>query len=162
MEQVALTEVEMENPAMAPGRGVEYSRRTQVHKRFIPDRWKYVVVLHLSGKKRAEIAELTGYAPQVVGVILANERSVAYRQQLLSETQQDFEAIFSQVVDTIRDMVQPGRDDGVRLQAAQMWLKAHGKFLPQHDEREKDLTAEDVVAHILHADTVNIQINNKR
>jgi len=134
---------------------VDWKKRTRSKYDPVPLRYQQVVALHLAGKKCEEIKQITGYSTAMVYRILSRDDVQHYRQQLLATTQQEFEALFSKVVDTIRQSLDSS-DENVRLAATQQWLKYHGK---RFEAKSSEVTAEDVVAHILHADNVNIQVN---
>jgi hypothetical protein len=116
----------------------------------IPQRWLFVVQLHLAGHKIAKIAEATGYTENSVYRILNHEDVNAVRQQLLDSTQKEFEALFPKVVDAIGE----GLDDPdpkVRAIYTSQWLKANGKFTDNKTIINNNITAEDVVTNILNA-----------
>jgi hypothetical protein len=115
----------------------------------IPLKWHTVLALHLSGKKDKEIALETGYTANSVWRIL-NHKDVQYvRQQLLANTQKEFEAQFVKVVDNVNK----GLDDPdakIRAIYINMWLKAHGKFANESKGNgQVNITAEDVVLNML-------------
>lgn len=114
----------------------------------VPLRWYNVLALHLAGKKLNEIKTETGYSAPMIYRILNHKTIQAVRQQLLDHTQQEFEALFSRVVENIREQLN-SKDDQVRLAAQQQWLKANGKFAPKQAGQTISVTAEDVVFQIL-------------
>jgi len=113
----------------------------------IPHRYYFVLSLHLAGKTTDEISELTSYTPQTIYGILAKEEVIAVRQQLLRATSDEFEALFGQIVDKVRELLQ-STDDGTVLRAIEIWMKAHGKYTPT-STGGMNITAEDVVVQIL-------------
>ena len=155
----------MDEVTLAPASVLELAapagKVTKAAYRRVAHRHMQIVALHLAGRKVREICEITGYAEGSVRQILGREDVQHYRQQLLAQTQQEFEALFGVVVDTIRDKLK-SQDEQVQLQATQQWLRSHGKFFNTKDGNIETATAEDVVAHILHANTINIQVNNTK
>lgn len=109
-----------------------------------------VVHLHLAGHSIAAIAESTGYTINSIYRILNHKDVQMVRQQLLASTQQEFEALFSKVVSTVRR----GLDDPdpkVGLMATSQWLKASGKG-SEKGNTTINVTAEDVVMQMLNGD----------
>lgn len=114
----------------------------------IPHKYFNVLSLHLAGKTVKTICEETGYKTPTVYKILADERVVQIRQQLLEHTQVEFEALYPLVVDSIRkDLMsqQPDRENRARDQ----WLRASGKYTSEKTTQNITVTAEDVVLQIL-------------
>ena len=117
----------------------------------IPQRWLYVVQLHLAGKKIKEIAEATGYTENSCYRILNHEDVNVVRQQILDTTQKEFEALFSKVVKAVGE----GLDDPdpkVKAIYTSQWLRANGKLSGDRTIINNNITAEDVVMKILNAD----------
>jgi len=121
----------------------------------VPLRWYQVLALHLAGKTPNEVMAETGYSSAMYYRILNHPSIQSVRQQLLDQTQQEFEALFNKVVENIRKQLDSG-DPMVRLAAQNQWFKANGKFQPKNVEGEKKLTAEEVVAKLLN---INVQVN---
>jgi len=118
----------------------------------IPQRWIYVVQLHLAGKKIKEIAGCTGYTENSVYRILNHEEVNAVRQQILNTTQKEFEALFPKVVEAIGTGLDD-EDPKVRAIYTSQWLKANGKFSDNRTIINNNIiTAEDVVQNILNGD----------
>lgn len=117
----------------------------------IPLRWHKVLSLHLAGKRVKEIEEETGYKESTIYSILADKRVVDMRQQLLDKTQQEFEALYPLVVDSIRKDLQSNQPDREN-RARDQWLRANGKYASSEKNGSGptiNLTAEDVVFQIL-------------
>lgn len=121
----------------------------------IPLRWHTVLALHLAGGTPKEVCALTGYSLSMYYRILNDPVTQTVRQQLLNQTQQEFEALFARVVDNIREELR-SEDPQVRLAAQQQWLRANGRYAPKGDNEGEALTAEDVVKKLLQ---VNVQVN---
>ena len=115
-------------------------------KKGISHRYYNVLALHLAGKSRGEISELTGYAEATISQILAKKEVIQVRQQLLNATQQEFEALFEEVVKVVKEKLK-SPNEGIQMQAVNTWLKAHGKLLPSN--QQINISAEDVVFQIL-------------
>jgi hypothetical protein len=113
----------------------------------VSHRYQYVLALHLSGKKATEIMALTKYSSATVYKILSDPAVIAMRQQLLNHTAKEFEALFPKVVDGIRACLDSG-DPKTVLDAADKWLKAHGKY-QKSEGTQINITAEDIVMNIL-------------
>lgn len=112
-------------------------------------RHRFVLELHLAGKSVQEICELSQYSPAMVYRILESEDVIALRQQIMSYYDQEFEALFPDVIQAVREGL-VADDMSHRLDAAKTWLKAHGKFSSESKPIQQfNLTAEDVVFNIL-------------
>jgi len=126
--------------------GKRHIKRSEVNP--VLPRWQFVISLHLSGKTAQEISELSGYSTTTIYAILSHPDSIALRQQILKGTAQEFEALFEEVVSVIRGGLKSD-DERIRLESAEKWLKAHGKYQPNQVKQEINLSAEDVVIQIL-------------
>ncbi len=113
----------------------------------VSHRHQYVLALHLAGKKVSEIEQLTNYRPPTIYKILSQPNVIALRQQLLNHTEKEFEALFGKTVDAIREGLGCG-DLKIQLEAADKWLKAHGKY-QKSEGTQVNITAEDIVMNIL-------------
>ena len=111
----------------------------------LPLRWKVVVDMHLAGSKVKEICARTGYAPPTVYHILNSERALRAKQFLLEHTQEEFTALFERVVDVISEKL---KDPEKALEAANLWLKANGKF-KESTKSTFHISAEDIVMQIM-------------
>ena len=120
----------------------------------IPHKWFEVIALHLAGTATKEILETTGYSIQTYYRIMNNPRSIAVRQQLLSVYQDEFEALFSKVIDNLREQL-GDNDMKVKQTAQQQWLTAEKKFKIKTAESPGE-SAEDLVSRLLN---VNVQVN---
>lgn len=126
----------------------------------VSHRHQFVLALHLSGLKVHEIEKITNYKPPTIYHILSEPNVIALRQQLLNHCSKEFEALFPKVVDGIRAALDSG-DPKTVLEAADKWLKAHGKYA-KSEGTTVNITAEDIVMNILnqapggeHAQTAN-------
>lgn len=137
-----------------------YQQRRRVTRRDltpVPHRYFKVLALHLAGQSCKQICEETGYKSPTVYRILQDERVLALRQQLLAQTQQEFEALFPTVVQGLRDNLTSANAD-VKQHAIDSWVRAYEKLMPNQGEA-KAVTAEDVVFHILNQGDGNVQVN---
>lgn len=135
---------------LAPNGDEHYQQAPRLAKKAypIPLKWKYIVALHLSGRSNKEIAAITGYADMSISRILKDERCEQLRQSLLEDTQKEFDALWSTVVDNLRAQLTCS-DTSVQQAAQAQWLKASGKFAPKMQAPTTMITAEDVVVNIL-------------
>lgn len=112
-------------------------------------RWRQVLELHLAGLSAREISDQTGYALSTIYGILASDEVTQLKQQIMSYYDSRFEALFPEVIQTVSDAL-ASDDLNKRLEAAKVWLKAHGKFSDaQRPSLQVNLTAEDVAIQIL-------------
>lgn len=117
----------------------------------------FVLSLHLSGSTAEEIAELAGYSSSAqVYHILRKKEVILVRQQLLEGLELEFEVLQKEIFDTVKAALRC-EDMKVRLDGVQIWMRYFGKFLPK-ENKEKELTAEDVVRQLLNPQ-INIQVN---
>lgn len=75
---------------------------------------------------------------------------VSEKQQIMKHYDSEFEALYSRVINVVRENLEHTDDPKVRNDAAKIWLKAHGKF--QADtvrEGDTNISAERVVFQIL-------------
>lgn len=120
-------------------------------------RHRFVLELHLAGhlpmkgsEEKPSIHELTDYSPAMIHRILASEGIVALRQQVMSYYDQEFETLFPDVIQAVREGLD-ATEMKDRLSAAKLWLKAHGRAAGSSSKEAGDIniTAEDVVVQIL-------------
>jgi hypothetical protein len=120
-------------------------------------RHRFVLELHLAGHLptknkpgKASIHELTDYSPAMIHRILALPDVQALRQQIMYYYDQEFEALFPDVIEAVRDGLVVEAGTTSRLDAARLWLKAHGRSTPSPSGGGNvNITAEDVVVQIL-------------
>lgn len=111
-------------------------------------RWRHALDLHLSGMPVYEIAEQLDCGPATVYKILNDPRINELRQQIMKYYDQDFEALYSRVIDTVRSNLS-SEDEKVKEGAAKLWLKAHGKFQTKDEGTTNNFTAEQIIFQIL-------------
>lgn len=136
------------------GRGSDsYQARRHLKRsevRPVLPRHRFVLELHLAGKKPREIEDLTGYSQAMIYRILASEEMVTLRQQIMFYYDQEFETLFPDVIEAVKSGL-VSDDLSLRLDAAKIWLKAHGKLSDSNHQsgQQVNLTAEDIVINIL-------------
>lgn len=114
----------------------------------VSHRWRYVLELHLCGKRVHEIAELSGYSVNTIYGILRDEAVLSLRQQLMQQFDSEFEALYPKVIDSIRYGLDHPHPD-VQKEARRDWLKAHGKYRDQPQQAQQTFSAEKMVVQIL-------------
>lgn len=115
----------------------------------IPARWRYTLELHLSGKKVSEIEEITGYAAPTIYKILADPKMASEKQQIMKYYDAEFEALYHKVIDSVRNGLD-SEECTDQLNAAKIWLKAHGKMQPDVIKgNDTNISAEKIVFQIL-------------
>lgn len=119
-------------------------------------RHRFVLELHLAGHQvgqstveKPSISELSGFAPATVYAILKRDDIHALRQQIMRLYDLEFEALFPDVIQTIREGMEPGKEMKDRIAASKLWLKAHGRPGAAVGGSTINVTAEDVVFQIL-------------
>lgn len=152
MSQQALTQSHL------PDQTYRFHRPTTLKDRQpVPLRWRTVLALHLSGKKPKEVMEATGYSSAMYYRILRHPLVEGMRQQLLADTQRDFEALYPKVVENLRQQLDEV-DPKIQLEAQNQWFRASGKFAPKKEEAGGQVTAEALVQQLLNQ-TVNVNVN---
>ena len=111
--------------------------------------------MHLAGYSAITIAEQTGYTKYSIYRILDHPNVQSVRQQMMDYMQKEFEGLFEDTVQAVRTGLKDP-DPKVRLQAATLWLKSHGKFQDIKITNQVNLTAEDVVLQILQGNKVDL------
>jgi len=105
------------------------------------------ISLHVAGLTNNQIAALLGKSPAWVSVILSDPLSQREIDKKLSLLDQEFKALFSDVVQAIRDGLSSDQRIQDRLSAADKWLKAHGRYAQKREE--EGATAEDVIQQVI-------------
>lgn len=113
-------------------------------------RHRFVLELHLAGHKVKEIQDLSGYSESTIYDILQSKDVNSLRQQIMSYYDQEFESLFPDVIQAVKDGL-GSQVISERLSAATTWLKAHGKLSGEKIQQnvQVNLTAEDIVFNIL-------------
>lgn len=103
------------------------------------------VQLHLQGATLREISERTGLSVWWLSRILKSEPAKRLIAEYNDYFDQEFKALYTGSISAIREGLEDP-DINVRLKAADMYLKAHGKYMDRQKGREK--SAEDVIRQI--------------
>jgi len=111
-----------------------YLRRARVTP--LSRRWQLILEYHLLGKPHSQIAEELNISPQTVRNVIRSDLGQRYLAQRYEELDEEFKGLYRKVINTIRECLDSS-DERVRLLAAEKWLKAHGKFKEQPEERVK-------------------------
>ena len=128
-------------------RGMDLRKRSTDKKRgALSFRQREVVELSLV-MPPPEVSELTGYSLGNVHRILNTDEAIAHKQQIFDLYDESFKALYPQTIKAVKDGLESD-DEKVKLNAAQIWLKAHGKFVPDR-EGDTNITAEQIVVQIL-------------
>ncbi len=130
--------------------GDHYARRRHLTRKDlhpIDPRWYLVLALFMTNTPVREIHEITNYAEATIYSILSDNRVVQMRQQILHHIGGEFENLFPKVVKVINNGLE-NADPRIQLEAAEKWLKAHGKYRPS-EGGGVNITAENVVMQIL-------------
>lgn len=133
----------------APDRYNAMRQATRRETKPVAGKYKYVLALHLSGKKVIEISELTGYKQDTIYKILNKEEVIGLRQQLMAHLDKEFEAQYEKVINVIERGLDPQSPQSIQLQAAKLWGDYHKKFQPVKVDNTINLTAEDIVFNIM-------------
>lgn len=112
---------------------------------------KHMLELHLGGLKHVDIAKELNCTPQHVCNIVTSQLGQAYCDARLAQrtklSDQRFLGLQEKVVDTIEDGLD-AEDMSYRLQAADKWLKAHGRYA-RSEGGTPQVSAEDIVDRLL-------------
>ena len=116
-------------------------------RRSVPmnDMNKRIIMMHLEGYTYNEIAlELSLPPHRVINVIRA-DNSQNIINQLYEFQDTEYKALYRLAVSAVRDCLQ-SENEAIRLRAADMYMKAHGKAGGGAQDRE---TAEDIVSRMI-------------
>jgi len=102
---------------------------------------------HLNGFTNREIAAVLDMHEVTIGMVLRSPAARAYCEERLGDLNTQFNGQFAKVLETFQEAFRSESID-VRIKAADMWLKSHGRYQPKREE-EKHLTVEDVIAKLL-------------
>lgn len=105
------------------------------------------IALHLSGMTNNQIASILGRNPGWISRILCDPKAQSQIASTVFILEQEFRALYSEVIEAVRDGLSKEQGIRDRLVAADKWLKANGKYVPQ--ENVEKTTAEDVIQQIL-------------
>lgn len=116
------------------------------HPKSLTNKHKLALRYISLGKSPSEAALEVGLTPCRISQILTSPLGQQYMEQLETELDQEFKHLYKKVVRVIGDAMDCS-DASIALAGANLWLKAHGKFV--HKVETRNLTAEDIVAKII-------------
>lgn len=105
---------------------------------------RLAIMLHLEGLTHQDIARETGYSPQWVSMILRSNAAQEVINDYLDFMDQEFRALYKRSINAIRSALD-SENETVALRAADMFLRAHGKYAEKRDSAD---TAEDLIKRI--------------
>ena len=109
-------------------------------------RHRHVISMHLAGFSGKQICEETGYDLSYIYQILNDDLSKKVIDEFFKYQDLEYAALYQESVDAVRDCLKPHNDPKVRLQAATLYMKSHGKY---EQNKTKENTAEDLVREIM-------------
>jgi len=119
--------------------------------------WHHTIIrMHLAGIPAKEISRLTGRNYAYIHIVLNDPLSQEHIRRAANLHEMHFGALYGNVVDGIRDGLQEEQPVRVRLRAAEIYLKEKERQDGKVDDKE---TAEDVVAKIVNAIQVNVNVS---
>ena len=107
--------------------------------------------LYSLGQTPLQISEQTKLSPQRICQIVRDPLGVKYLEEAEGLVSDQFKGLYTKVVKVIGDALDCA-DASVALAGANLWMKAHGKFV--HKVEHRDLTAEDIIAKIISGELV--------
>lgn len=122
-------------------------------------RHRYVVELHLCGHTAESISEITNYSMGRVYEILHSDAAVHHKQEMMKAYDDEFQALYQKTISAVRSGLD-ALDPDTKLKAAQIWLKAHGKF-ESKQQTVVNVTAEDVVLQLIQGQD-GMQVNGRQ
>ncbi len=122
----------------------------------IPTKWRVILTLQLQGMTQTDIAARIGMSVPGVGLIVRDDRYVAYRDEYLAALDGEFFSMKPLALTALRNGLTSG-DEDTALKAADQWFRgAQFGGYSKKDAPATSLTAEDVVRQLLQ---VNVQVN---
>jgi hypothetical protein len=112
----------------------------------IPHKWYKVLSMHMAGKTAKDIAEELNYSLSSIYRILDHEDVLIVRQQMLKYYDQEFEALFPEVIRAIREGL---LSQDKYLEAASLWGRMAGKGAVKSQQQGPMISAENVALVIL-------------
>ena len=112
--------------------------------------------LYSLGKPISQISPEVNLSPARILQLTKDPLGVEYLKGLQGLVDDQFKGLYAKVVKVIESALDC-TDASVALAGANLWMKAHGKFV--HKVETRDLTAEDIVAKIISGE---LQLPNKR
>ena len=119
-----------------------------------------MIEYHLAGFTNREIAQHLGMHEVSVGLVLRSPPAREYMAERMDDLNLEFHGKFRKVLETFDEAFSHDSVE-IKMRAAEMWLKAHGRYKPAPPQ-ESTLTAEQVVAKLLEgAKNVQVNIDNR-
>jgi hypothetical protein len=107
--------------------------------------------LYSLGQSPSKIAEQVPLSANRIQQLTREPLGVEYLKSLEGYLDDQFKGLYAKVVKVIGDAMDCA-DASVALAGANLWMKAHGKFV--HKVEHRDLTAEDIIAKIIAGELV--------
>jgi len=117
----------------------------------------HIVALRLYslGQSPPKIAEQVNLSPTRIQTLLKEPLAVDYLKSLEGALDVQFKGLYTKVIKVIGDALDCA-DASIALAGANLWMKAHGKFV--HKVERRDLTAEDIIKKIISGE---LQVPNR-
>ncbi len=107
---------------------------------------RQMIGYHLRGMSNRDIAFVTGFSEIAISRVLRDPLAQAYIQEYLAGTENELASLMPMAVDALRDGLGPKVDPRTRLQAADKYFRATGRYAGGDASKE---TAEDVIKRAL-------------
>jgi len=108
--------------------------------------------LYATGMTRDEVVEAVGIKKGSFEIMVTQPWAQEYLRKVYEELDQEFQYLYKEVIDTIRDgLGHP--DHQIKLAAASLWLRTN-----KQQKVSLEITAEDVIAKLLNREEVSGQI----
>lgn len=107
---------------------------------------KLILKLHLESLTATEIADEVGLSTSAVRAVIRSDWAQALVADYLSYVDSEFSALYGMSVNAVRDALSPKQEIKVRLDAAEKFFRAHGKY---NRDNDTGTSAEDVIRRVL-------------
>lgn len=131
-------------PALKEYLGLENSRNDLKN---LKTHHKLIIMLHLEGLSNSDIASEVGRSPGYVRWVLSRPIVQDVVDQYFELTDREFKTLYKLSVRAVRDALSDKQDIRVRLNAADKFFRAHGKY--ESRDQRKTTSAEEVVSDIM-------------
>lgn len=145
------------------GIAIDESIRCKEGKQPIGDelstRWRTILSLEMRGWNKLDIAEHIGLSHNAVVSATNDERYVAFRQEYLSEMDEEFVSLKPMALMALKNGLS-SQDENTALRASEQWFKgaSFGGY-SKTPEPSTTVTAEDVARQLLNITADNVQVN---
>lgn len=126
----------------------EHSQKRWQSKANLNLKQRQIVLCHISGMPVADICEKVRTSPTYIYKTIRSQAAQQVIDDFLTFSDQEFKALYQLSIQAIRDALTCD-DVKIRLQAAEKYLKAHGKY--GDTGNTAGATAEDVIRRIFEA-----------